>query len=145
MYVLGLSFFYHDSAACLLKNGEVVAAAQEERFSRIKHDADFPRQAIEFCLREAGIKLSEVNQVAYYEKPYKKFERIIFSHFYSWPWAPKVFVEMLNSWLGKKLRVPQIIHSETGFAGEIIFCRHHDSHAASSFLLRHLMMPLSLR
>lgn len=133
MYILGLSFFYHDSAACLLKDGKIVAAAQEERFSRIKHDADFPRQAIEFCLKSAGISIADVQQIAYYEKPYAKFERIIFSHFNSWPRTPRVFIDMLNSWLGKKLRVPRIIRQESGFKGEIVFCRHHDSHAASSF------------
>lgn len=133
MYILGLSFFYHDSAACLTKDGEVVAAAQEERFSRVKHDADFPRQSIQFCLDKAGIKIEDVKCIAYYEKPYTKFERIIFSHFLSWPWVAKIFHDTLNSWLEKKLRIPSVIRKELNYTNEIIYCRHHDSHAASSF------------
>lgn len=133
MYILGLSFYYHDSAACLVKDGKIVAAAEEERFTRKKHDPAFPKEAISFCLAQENIDISDIDYVVFYEKPFLKFERILFSHFKSWPKGYLAFYRMLNLWLTKKLRIKKTIKKELDYKGKIFFVKHHESHAASSF------------
>jgi len=102
MYILGISAFYHDSAACLLKNGEIVAAAQEERFSRIKHDQAFPSNAIKYCLEESGISISEIDLVSFYDKPLLKFERILETYLAFAPLGVKSFLKAMPVWIKKK-------------------------------------------
>ncbi|MEE8399389.1 MAG: carbamoyltransferase N-terminal domain-containing protein, partial [Desulfobacterales bacterium] len=132
-YILGLSCFYHDSAACLVKEGQVVAAAQEERFTRKKHDAEFPTNAIRYCLEEASITMDDILHVAFYDKPIQTFDRLLLSYLSI---APKGLLSWLKSmplWLGQKIHISKIIRKETGFAGEILYTEHHEAHAASAF------------
>ncbi len=132
-YILGISAFYHDSAACLLKDGDIVAAAQEERFTRKKHDAAFPRQAIGYCLREAGITMAQVHYVAFYEKPFIKFERLLMTYLTYAPRGLGSFLKAMPVWLKEKIFIKELIKDELQFTGEIIFSEHHESHAASAF------------
>lgn len=134
MYILGLSCFYHDAAVALIRDGELVAAAEEERFSRKKHDSGFPAGAIQFCLEEAGISEQDLDYVVFYEKPFEKFERILMSTLQTYPKAWKVFRESMATWLVDKLWVRYTIQSELGIDKErILFTQHHLSHAASAF------------
>ena len=134
MYILGISCFYHDASACLLKDGVLIAAAEEERFSRKKHDFEFPKNAISFCLEEAQISLKDIDWVAFYEKPFVKFERILLSCLATFPKSWKVFRESMITWLLDKLWVKRIITENIGINEEkILFLDHHLSHAASSF------------
>lgn len=134
MHILGLSFFYHDSAAALLADGQLVAAAEEERFSRIKHDSGYPVNAIDFCLKTAGISGKELDYVVFYEKPFLKFERILMTSINGYPKAMNFFREALNAWLGDKLWVKSIIQEKMGVdPSKILFSEHHISHAASAF------------
>ena len=103
MYILGISAFYHDSAACLLKDGEIVAAAQEERFTRKKHDAGFPRYAVQYCLKEAGIAGNQIHNVVFYEKPFVKFERLLETYFAFAPKGFKSFYRAMPIWIKDKL------------------------------------------
>ncbi len=133
MYILGISAFYHDSAACLLKDGKIVAAAQEERFTRKKHDERFPKNAVQYCLESQGIKISDVNFVAFYEKPFLKFERLLETYL---AFAPRGFASFLKAmplWLKEKLWMKSYLAKELGFSGAILFLEHHESHAASAF------------
>ena len=132
-YILGLSCFYHDSAACLLKDGVVVAAAQEERFTRKKHDSDFPKNAVNYCLSEAGISVSELAYVAYYEKSFTKFDRILTTHLCTAPRGLLSFLKAMPVWLRQKLWISSIIKKELKFDGTIIYPEHHEAHAASTF------------
>lgn len=133
MYILGISAFYHDSAACLLKNGEIIAAAQEERFTRKKHDQAFPINAINFCLKEAGIEIDQVDQITYYEQPKIKFERIIKTYLSEVPKGFTSFLRAMRLWVFDKLWIKRIIKKELMYQGDIYFCGHHESHAASAF------------
>ncbi len=134
MYILGISCFYHDSAAALIKDGKLVAAAEEERFSRIKHDSNFPSKAIRFCLEHAGISEKDLDHAVFYEKPFHKFERILMSSMQMFPRSWKVFREAMMAWLGEKLWVKSIIKDKVGIkADRILFGEHHLSHAASAF------------
>src|SRR6185437_3316800 len=103
MYILGISAFYHDSAACLVKDGDILAAVQEERFSRIKNDAAFPENSIKYCLEYANITLAEIEYVVYYEKPFLKFERLLESHLAFAPAGIKAFLKAIPLWLKEKL------------------------------------------
>lgn len=132
-YILGISCFYHDSAAVLLKDGEVIAAAQEERFTRKKHDNDFPKEAVKYCLEFAGIKVEDLHSVAYYEKPFVKFERLLLTYFKTWPLSYFSFLKAMKVWLRQKLWIPSIIKKELNYEGQIYYVEHHQSHAASSF------------
>src|SRR5262249_51353327 len=120
VYILGISAFYHDSAAVLLRDGELVAAAQEERFSRIKLDHRFPTGAIGFCLRRAGIEAKDLDYVVFYEKPLPKFERILMSCLSAFPGSWRVFREAMISWLGEKLYVKSRLLSYFDVAPERI-------------------------
>ncbi|MFC2001449.1 carbamoyltransferase [Chloroflexota bacterium] len=136
MYILGISCFYHDAAAALLKDGELIAAAEEERFTRIKHDFDFPDNAINFCLDYAGISGKDLDYVVFYEKPFHKFERILMTTFQTFPKSWKVFREAMVIWLSDKLWVKSIIRDKVGTEyNRILFGEHHLSHAASAFYL----------
>src|SRR5947199_274137 len=112
MYILGISCFYHDSAACLVHDGIVVGAAQEERFSRKKHDAEYPELAIAFCLKQAGILESDLSAVVFYEKPFLKFDRILHSHFRAWPKSLPGFLKMQKNWMGGKLKTRSLIQKK---------------------------------
>ncbi len=133
MYILGISAFYHDSAAALVKDGEIVAAAQEERFTRIKHDFNFPRRAIEYCLKEAGITMADVEYVGFYDKPLLKFERILETYLSYAPRGIASFLQAIPLWLKGKLHIRETLAKELNFSGKVIFPEHHESHAASAF------------
>jgi carbamoyltransferase len=135
MIILGISCFYHDSAACIVKDGKVVAAAQEERFTRKKHDNGFPQAAITFCLDFLGIAMNDVDVVAFYEKPILKFERILHQHLDHFPQSYRSFVNSLDSWLTQKLEIKKLLRDQCHYHGKIVFLPHHLSHAASTFYL----------
>lgn len=134
MYILGISCFYHDSAAALIKDGEVVAAASEERFTRIKHDYEFPKNACEWVMKQAGITIKDIAYVGFYDKPLLKFERIIFAAVRNFPKSLPTWLHAIPTWMKQKLWIPHIIREELNYEGEVLFAEHHMSHAASSFL-----------
>jgi carbamoyltransferase len=135
MNILGISCFYHDAAAALLRDGQLIAAAEEERFSRIKHDSGFPKLAVEFCLETAGLKGGDIDYVAFYEKPFRKFDRILATALQTYPKSYKTFRESMITWMGDKLWLASKISIELGIPRKkILFCEHHLSHAASAFL-----------
>lgn len=133
MNILGISAFYHDSAACILCEGEIVAAAQEERFTRRKHDPEFPAHAIRYCLQAAGISAAELDYVAFYDKPFIKFERLLLTYLAYAPAGLTSFIKAMPLWLKRKLWLKEYIQRELDFSGKIIFPEHHESHAASAF------------
>ncbi len=133
MYILGISAFYHDSAACLVKDGKIIAAAQEERFTRKKHDHGFPINAINFCMDFAGISPSELEIISFYDKPFLKFERILETYLQFAPKGIKSFIKAMPLWIKQKLWMKENIRKELNFEGKIIFPEHHFSHAASAF------------
>src|SRR5262249_16631441 len=149
-YILGISAFYHDSAACLVVDGEIVAAAQEERFSRVKHDHRFPRHAVAYCLKEGGLEPSRLDAVGFYDKPLVKFERLLETYMDSAPRGLRSFLAAMPLWMKEKLWLPEVIRTELAHAaGEedekaakkkgaaypflVLFGDHHESHAASAF------------
>ncbi len=133
--ILGISAFYHDSAAALVVDGDIKAAAQEERFSRIKHDPSFPKKSIEYCLQETGLSVEDISDVVFYEKPLLKFERLIETYVAHAPYGLKSFLKAAPVWTKEKLFIPQQIQNNLGknFSGNILFTTHHQSHAASAF------------
>lgn len=133
--ILGISAFYHDSAAAIVVDGEIIAAAQEERFTRIKHDASFPTQAIRFCLRQAGISIEELDYVGFYEKPVTKFERLLETYVAFAPAGYRSFRRAIPRWLKQKLHVSRELSRglEGRYSGRYVFTDHHESHAASAF------------
>src|SRR5579862_9521361 len=133
VFILGISAYYHDSAACLLRDGTIAAAAQEERFTRKKHDAAFPSNAVEYCLREAGIGIERVAHVAFYEKPLVKFDRLLETSIAVAPRGFRPFLMAMPLWLGEKLWQADQIREALGTDAEILFGNHHESHAASAF------------
>ncbi len=132
-YILGISAYYHDSAAALLENGNIIAAAQEERFTRKKHDPSFPSKAVEYCLKEAGVEPGDLDVVAFYDKPFVKFERLLETYLAYAPSGIRSFIQAMPPWIKKKLFMKEHIKSELGYQGRIIFPEHHHSHAASAF------------
>ena len=141
MYILGISAFYHDSAACLLKDGEIIAAVQEERFTRIKHDAGFPHHAIQYCLKEAQISADKIDNIVFYEKPFVKFERLLETYL---AYAPKGFTSFTKSmpvWIKDKLfqksalikKLKSTLSEDINWNERLLFSEHHLSHAASAF------------
>ena len=134
-YLLGISAYYHDSAAAIIKDGVIIAAAQEERFTRIKQDSNFPMKAIEYCLSEAGIKPEQLDGVVYYEKPFVKFERILETAMAYAPFSMRSFVNAMPVWLKTKLFIPSQIdkHFEKQLQCPIYFTTHHEAHCASAF------------
>jgi carbamoyltransferase len=133
-YLLGLSCFYHDSAACLLKDGEVVFAAHEERYTRKKHDEGIPMEAVRHALAHAGISMQEIDAVIFYEKPLLKFfERLVPTYINVWPRGLRSYLMAMHEWMQKKLWIPQIIERELKYKGPVLFAGHHESHAASAY------------
>ncbi|MBT8421771.1 MAG: hypothetical protein KJP03_01505, partial [Gammaproteobacteria bacterium] len=140
-YILGISAFYHDAAAALLKDGEVIAAAQQERFTRIKHDEGFPAEAISYCLEEAGLELKDVNEIVFYDKPLVKFERLLETYLSYAPKGFRSFMAAMPIWLKEKLYLKTTLKRELSALGGIkqkelpplMFAGHHQSHAASAF------------
>ena len=135
MVILGLSSYFHDSAASLWVDGKLVAAAQEERFNRQKNTPVFPIQAINSCFQTAGLSPSEIDHVGFYEKPYYKFYRVIFDHLTSWPKSYPSFRRSLPKWFQERLSLPLTLQEELGFEKKTYFIPHHLSHAASSFFM----------
>lgn len=133
MNVLGISAFYHDSASCLIREGAIVAAAQEERFTRKKHDFSFPRHAIDFCLKKGELRSSDLDCVAFYDKPFLKFERILETYLAYAPHGIASFLQAMPLWIKQKLWMKDYLQTELNFNGKIIFPEHHQSHAASAF------------
>ncbi|MDD2679595.1 MAG: carbamoyltransferase [Candidatus Omnitrophica bacterium] len=133
MNILGISCFYHDSAGCLVQDGEIIAAAQEERFSRKKHDFNFPSNAIKYCLAQGRIKAEELDYVVFYDKPFIKFERILETYLMYAPGGIRQFIQAMPLWLKQKLWIPELIAKELNYKGKILFTEHHESHAASAF------------
>jgi len=133
--ILGISCYYHDAAAVLLRDGQVIAAAEEERFSRIKHDYGFPKLAIKFCLEQAGIRGEDLDYVVFFEKPFRKLDRILMTALQTYPQSWKVFRESMISWMLDKMWVATTLQSELGIPkAKVLFSEHHLSHAASAFL-----------
>ncbi len=134
MNILGISCYFHDAAAALLLDGNLIAAAEEERFTRKKHDYEFPQHAIDFCLREGGIQTGDLDYVAFFEKPFVKFERLLLSSMQTFPRSRRVFREAMITWLGDKLWIKNLIQRRLGMQpSKILFSEHHLSHAASAF------------
>ena len=133
MNILGISAFYHDSAACLVQNGEIIAAAQEERFTRKKHDPSFPKNAVDFCLEKGKIRVSDLDYVGFYDKPFIKFERILETYLGIAPKGLKQYLAAIPVWLKDKLWTRTNIRKNLGYEGPVIFSEHHESHAASAF------------
>jgi carbamoyltransferase len=132
--ILGISAYYHDSAACLVEEGRIVAAAQEERFTRRKHDANFPSRAVDYCLREGGIEATQLDHVAFYEKPLVKFDRLLETYAACAPRGWKSYLMAMPLWLSEKLWMADDIREHIdGYEGEVLFGDHHESHAASAF------------
>jgi carbamoyltransferase len=132
-FTLGISAFYHDSAACLLRNGEIVAAAQEERFTRKKGDAGFPTRAVAYCLETAGIGVGDLEYVGFYDKPLLKFERILETYLGIAPRGFRSFLMAGPLWIKDKVYIDRQLRQELGYTGAILYCEHHESHAASAF------------
>src|SRR5437762_5693930 len=131
--ILGISAFYHDSAACLVRDGQIIAAAQEERFTRKKHDPSFPKHALEYCLREGSIQVSDLNYVAFYEKPFLKFDRILHSYLAYAPAGLKSFLMAIPLWIRERVWMKELLRRELEYDCRILFPEHHESHAASAF------------
>ncbi len=135
MYILGISCYYHDASAALLRDGTIVAAAQEERFTRKKHDTSFPINSIKYCLKSQNISIDNIDYIGFYEKPFIKFERVLSQHIETFPLSFKTFLSSLPSWINEKLRVTKKIKKELKYKKDILFIEHHLAHAASSFLI----------
>ncbi len=133
VYILGISAYYHDSAACLLKDGQIIAAAQEERFTRIKHDASFPRNAVNYCFKEAGITIKDVSFVGFYEKPFLKLERLLLTYLNYAPVGLFSFLKAMPVWLKERIFLKDLLLKELAYDGALLFTEHHEAHAAAAF------------
>ena len=131
--IIGISAFYHDSAACLIRDGKIEAAAQEERFTRVKHDFAFPENAVDYCLNSANLTIDDIDFVAFYDKPFLKFERILETYVTYAPLGIKSFLQSMPMWIKQKLFLGEHLRKELGYDGKIVFPQHHESHAASAF------------
>ena len=134
MNILGISAFYHDAAAALLRDGVLCAAAHEERFTRKRHDPDLPEHAIRYCLEAAGLSVNDLDYIVFYDKPFIKLERILMTYVATFPRSLASFTKSMPIWLKEKLWIPRIIGERLGYEGEVLFAEHHQSHAASAFL-----------
>lgn len=147
-HILGISAYYHDSAAALITDGKIIAAAQEERFTRIKHDPNFPKNAVGYCLNQAAIELKDVDFITFYDKPLIKFERLLETYLSYAPKGLKSFLAAIPVWTKEKLFIKDTLKTEFSKLADIpknalpklMFTRHHQSHAASAFFLRLLNM-----
>jgi len=135
MNIIGISAYYHDSAAALIVDGEIIAAAQEERFSRVKHDYRFPKNAVNYCLKETSLTIDQIDHIAFYDKPFIKFNRLLETFLQYAPLGLSSFIKAMPLWLKQKLWIPDLIKNELDYKGEILFAEHHESHAASAFYL----------
>lgn len=133
MQILGISAYYHDSAACLVRDGEIVAAAQEERFTRKKHDHRFPHEAVKFCLQQGGTTVADLDYVVFYDKPLQKFERLLETYLDYAPSGLRSFIKAMPLWLKEKLWTRDMVSKSLDFKGKVLFTEHHESHAASAF------------
>ncbi|RQW07057.1 hypothetical protein EH222_07795, partial [candidate division KSB1 bacterium] len=133
MNIIGISCFYHDSAACLVQDGQICAAAQEERFTRKKHDFGFPYHAIQFCLDFKKLSIDDIDIIAFYDKPFLKFERILETYLAYAPRGLRSYLMAMPLWIKQKLWIPDMIRRELNYDNRIIFPEHHESHAASAF------------
>jgi len=134
LYILGISCYYHDSAAAILKDGEIIAAVEEERFSRKKFDDDFPKLAIDYCIKEVGITAKDIQYIAFYDKSILKFERLLDNYIAVAPRGLRSFLDIIPKWIHKRIWIKQEIEKHLkGFNGKIIFPEHHLSHAAYAF------------
>jgi carbamoyltransferase len=133
MYILGISAYYHDSAAALLRDGEIIAAAQQERFSRVKHDPRFPAEAAAYCLSEAGIGMGDIDYVVFYDKPFIKFERLLMTYLATAPKGLRSFFQQMPPWLKEKLFMRATLRKALDYSGEILFTSHHLAHASAAF------------
>jgi len=133
MNILGISAFYHDSASCLIQDGKIISAAQEERFTRKKHDFSFPENAVNYCLQESKLQAKDLDYVVFYDKPFIKFERILETYLAYAPYGIRSFIKAIPLWIKQKLWMKEVIGKELDFEGKIIFPEHHESHAASAF------------
>ncbi|MFP4476219.1 MAG: carbamoyltransferase [Desulfatibacillaceae bacterium] len=133
MHILGISCFYHDSAACLVSGGDIVAAAQQERFSRKKHDPSFPVDAARYCLDEAGIGVEDLACMVFYDKPFLTFERLLLSYLHIAPRGVATWVRAMPAWLRQKLLVPKIVEEQLGFEGDVLYTEHHEAHAGAAY------------
>ncbi len=131
--ILGISAFYHDSAACLVSDGQIIAAAQEERFTRKKHDPGFPQKAIEYCLKTGNLSVNDITHVAFYDKPWIKFERLLETYLAFAPLGIKSYLMAMPIWIKDKLWMGDILKKNLGYTGDLIYPEHHQSHAASAF------------
>lgn len=132
-YILGISAYFHDSAAALLVDGQIIAAAQEERFSRIKHDSNFPINAVNYCLKEGNITIDKVDEVVFYEKPFQKFERLIDAHIRNMPFGFSAFRKSMHTWFSDKIWIARDIQKAIAARKPISFMEHHESHAAAAY------------
>lgn len=135
MFILGISCFYHDAAAALVKDGTVIAAAEEERFTRIKHDFSFPINAANYCLKAGNTDSANLDYIVFYEKPFLKFERVLKTNLATFPKSYKLFQESMIYWLKEKIWIKSIIKERLNYEGDVLFAEHHLSHAASSFFV----------
>jgi len=133
MNILGISAFYHDSAACLVQDGKIIAAVQEERFTRKKHDFKFPKLGIEYCLKQGKISVDDLDYVVFYDKPLLKFDRILQTYLSTAPKGFNSYLQAIPLWLKEKLWIPNTIKNELNYKGKVLFTEHHQSHAASAF------------
>src|SRR5258708_2051108 len=133
MIILGVSCYYHDAAACIIQDGKIIAAAAEERFTRKKHDNNFPKNAIAFCLDSLHIAINEIDIICFYEKPIIKFERVLYQHFAYFPRSYKTFLNTTASWFTQKLQFKKTLKETFGYVGKVLFIKHHLAHAASSY------------
>lgn len=135
MKILGISCWYHDASATLLVDGHIVAAAAEERFTRIKHDNAFPAHAIQWCLSWVSLSSKDIDIVVFYEKPIIKFDRLMRQHIAGFPNTRKMFVDTIGSWFDSRLEMKKVLQKEIGYAGDVTYARHHEAHIASSYFL----------
>ncbi|NCN87704.1 MAG: hypothetical protein GW941_02295, partial [Candidatus Pacebacteria bacterium] len=135
MTILGISCYFHDSSACLIRDGEIIVAASEERFTRVKHDNSFPKKAIEFCLDRLGISANEIDVISFYEKPFVKFERIISQYIENFPKSYNQFISTVGPWFSTRLEIKKTLEKELNYFGQVHFVDHHLSHSASAFYL----------
>ena len=132
-HILGISAYYHDSAAAIVRDGEIIAAAQEERFTRKKHDPSFPTNAIAFCLKQAGVTINDVDHVAFYDKPFLKLERLLLTYLNYAPSGLLSYLTAMPVWIKEKIFLNDAICRQLSYDGEPLFLEHHESHAASAF------------
>jgi len=131
MYILGISCYYHDASAALLKDGIILAAATEERFTRKKHDVLFPINAVNYCLRSQNISINDIDYIGFYEKPFLKFERVLSQHLEMFPLSFKTFISSMPSWINEKVRITKTIKKKLKYKKDVFFIEHHLAHAAS--------------